>query len=207
MRPATQNLFTIALSVTFAWAAAAGSTDAWPGKKKAVAPPVEKTFQNAVESSKAEHPPTEILQTDRSANLTYSLPTGWQATKNPFYGHDLLVKKSTEDKGSLIIADREGKGTLEKMAKSLESELSKQCQDFKLESNEMTKLASGVNCARVIHTGKVDDIEIRQVNYVMPYLKGKVLLITGTVKKTDLEGITVFDRFASSIEVKKKGLL
>ncbi len=205
MRPATQNLFTIAISVTLVCSAAV-SVEAWPGLKKSQ-PAAKKTFQEAVDSSKEEHPTAELLQTDRSANLTYALPKGWQATKNPFYAHDLLVKKSTEEKGSLIIADRESKGSLEKTAKALEDELSKQCDSFKLESNEMTKLASGVNCARIIHTGKVDDIEIRQVNYVMPYLKGKVLLVTGTVKKTDLAGMTVFEEFASSIEVRKKGLL
>ncbi len=204
MRPVTQNSLIVALTVVIASFLPAS---AWPGKKRAEAPAEKKTFQEVVDSSQQERPSNEMQQTDRSANLTYTLPKGWQATKNPFYGHDLLVKKSTVEKGSLIIADRKVSGSLAKMAKALEDELSKQCQDFKLESNEMTKLSSGVICARVTHTGKVDDTEIRQVNYFLPYIKGKVLLITGTLKKTDLEGISIFDQFTSSIEVKKKALL
>jgi len=181
---------------------------AWPGKKKAeTAAPANKPSLPAPQAPAAEAPAKDpavappLTQTDRSANLTYILPDGWLATQNPFYGHDLLVKKTLPNKGSLVIADREGKGGMERVSKALEEELAKQCQDFKLVSNETTQLASGVSCVKLISTGKV-------VNYLMPYIHGRVLHITGTFTRGDDAGLATCDQFASSIKVKKaKGLL
>ncbi len=122
------------------------------------------------------------------------------------YPHDILVKQQSEGKGNIVLADQQAKGSLSKMSAELVDELPKQCDEFKLVSNEMLKLPSGVNCARLMHTGKLGESEICQVNYLMPYTRGRILVITGTVIKGDSEGLNTVEKFTASVTMKKKKL-
>ena len=152
--------------------------------------------------------PHDFVQTDRSNDFTYVLPNGWQATKNPMYPHDILVKKGPASKGSLVIAEEEMKGNLSKVAETMVTDLPKHCADFALVSKELIRLKSGVNCARIIHNGKVEQSEFCQVNYVLPFTHGRILVVTGTVAKNNSGAdLATFEDFAGSIKVKKKKLI
>jgi hypothetical protein len=163
-------------------------------------------MQNQIDKDNAQSAKPDLYQTDYSKNFSYILPPGWQVTQNPMYPHDILVKQQSEGKGSIVLADQQAKGNLSKMSAEMVEELPKQCDDFKLVSSEMLKLPSGVNCARLTHTGKLGESEICQVNYLMPYTRGRILVITGTVIKGDSEGLKTVEKFTTSVKMKKKKL-
>ncbi|CAN5215949.1 hypothetical protein BH11CYA1_BH11CYA1_17900 [soil metagenome] len=165
-------------------------------------------LQAQIDKANSQEPAKELYQLDYSRNFSYVLPNGWQVTQNPMYPHDILVKQKSETKGkgNIVLADQQAKGNLGKMSSEMIDELPKQCDDFKLVSNEMLKLSSGVNCARLMHTGKLGESEICQVNYLMPYTRGRILIVTGTVIKGDSESLDTIEKFASSVTMKKKKL-
>jgi len=163
-------------------------------------------FQDQLAKSKAEPVNQDLYQTDYSKNFSYILPPGWQVTQNPIYPHDILVKQASEGKGNIVLADQPVKGNLSKMGEDMVDELPKLCDDFKLVSNEMVKLPSGTNCARLMHTGKLGESEMCQVNYLMPYTRGRVLIVTGTVLRGDSDGLATIEKFATSVSMKKKKL-
>lgn len=163
-------------------------------------------LQNQIDKTNAQSDKHDLYQTDYSKNFSYILPPGWQVTQNPMYPHDILVKQQSEGKGNIVLADQQAKGSLSKMSAEMVDELPKQCDEFKLVSNEMLKLPSGVNCARLMHTGKLGESEICQVNYLMPYTRGRILVITGTVIKGDSEGLNTVEKFTASVTMKKKKL-
>lgn len=161
-----------------------------------------------VKLGKEKDDPHVYEQTDRSNGFTYTLPVGWQATKNPMYAHDILVKKGKESRGSLVIDEKEAKGGLARLTANLAEDLPKHCEDFALVSKEITRLSNGATCARVIHNGKVEKSEFCQVNYILPYTHKHVLVITGTVARADAEReLGLFESFVSSIKVKKRLIL
>lgn len=164
------------------------------------------TLQDQIDQSNAQSASRDLYQTDYSKKFSYILPPGWQVTQNPLYPHDILVKQKSEGKGNIVISDQQAKGNLNKTSAEMVDELPKQCDDFKLISNEMLKLPSGTNCARLMHTGKLGESEICQVNYLMPYTRGRVLVITGTVIKGDTESLKTVEKFTSSVTMKKKKL-
>lgn len=163
-------------------------------------------LQNQIDKTNAQSDKHDLYQTDYSKNFSYILPPGWQVTQNPMYPHDILVKQQSEGKGNIVLADQQAKGSLSKMSSEMVDELPKQCDEFQLVSNEMLKLPSGVNCARLMHTGKLGESEICQVNYLMPYTRGRILVITGTVIKGDSEGLNTVEKFTASVTMKKKKL-
>lgn len=175
-------------------------------KKKQTAAPTDNknAFQDQIDRSKAEPAKQDLYQTDYSKNFSYVLPPGWQVTQNPMYPHDILVKQASEGKGNIVLADQPVKGNLSKMGDDMVDELPKLCDDFKLVSNEMVKLPSGANCARLMHTGKLGESEMCQVNYLMPYTRGRVLIVTGTVLRGDSDGLATIEKFATSVSMKKK---
>ena len=182
-----------------------GSSEA--KKKQAAAPSDNRTaLQNQIDKANAQSEKRDLYQTDYSRSFSYILPPGWQVTQNPLYPHDILVKQQREGKGNIVMADQQAKGNLSKMSTEMVDELPKQCDDFKLVSNEMLKLPSGVNCARITHTGKLGESEICQVNYLMPYTRGRILVVTGTVLKGDSEGLKTVEKFTASVTMKKKKL-
>ncbi len=178
------------------------------GKTKQGAAPSDNrnALQSQIDKTNAQSDKHDLYQTDYSKNFSYVLPPGWQVTQNPMYPHDILVKQQSEGKGNIVLADQQAKGSLSKMSAEMVDELPKQCDEFKLVSNEMLKLPSGVNCARLMHTGKLGESEICQVNYLMPYTRGRILVITGTVIKGDNEGLNTVEKFTASVTMKKKKL-
>jgi hypothetical protein len=181
------------------------SAEAKIPQKNAV-PNTPRAEQEQVDETGTQPAKLEIYQTDYSKNFSYILPQGWQITQNPMYPHDILVKHKSEGKGNIVLTDQQAKGNLGKMSTELLNELPKQCDDFKLVSNEMIKLPCGANCARLKHTGKLGESEICQVNYLMPYTRGRILVITGTVISDDKEGLDTVEKFAFSVTMKKKKL-
>lgn len=176
-------------------------------KKQPAAPTGDKNaFQDQIDKSKTEPAKQDLYQTDYSKNFSYILPPGWQVTQNPMYPHDILVKQASEGKGNIVLADQPVKGNISKMGNDMVDELPKLCDDFKLVSNEMVKLPSGANCARLMHTGKLGESEMCQVNYLMPYTRGRVLIVTGTVLRGDSDGLATIEKFATSVSMKKKKL-
>ncbi|MBP9091705.1 hypothetical protein KBI23_11790 [bacterium] len=165
-----------------------------------------KALQDQIDKTNSQTTQKDLYRTDYSNNFSYILPPGWQVTQNPMYPHDILVKQKSEGKGNIVLADQQAKGNLGKISSELVDELPKQCDDFKLVSNEMLKLPSGANCARLIHTGKLGESEICQVNYLMPYTRGRVLIVTGTVINGDKEGLDTVEKFTFSVTMKKKKL-
>lgn len=166
----------------------------------------KKALQDQVDKRNAQPVKQDLYQTDYSKAFSYIMPPGWQVTQNPLYPHDILVRQSGEGKANIVLADKPAKGNLSKMSHEMVDDLPKQCDDFKLISNEMIKLPSGAKCARLMHAGKLGEREICQVNYLMPYTRGRILIVTGTVFKGDQDGLDTAEKFAFSITMKKKKL-
>lgn len=177
-------------------------------KKKETASPSDskKAIQDQIDKNNAAPVQHDLYQTDYSKNFSYILPPGWQVTQNPMYPHDILVKQASEGKGNIVLADQPVKGNISKMGDEMVDSLPKLCDDFKLVSNEMVKLPSGVHCTRLMHTGKLGESEMCQVNFLMPYTRGRVLIVTGTVLRGDSDGLATIEKFATSVNMKKKKL-
>jgi uncharacterized protein YwbE len=162
-------------------------------------------------AQKSQTLPTDLMQNDLSGQFSYALPSGWSATKNPFHPHDLLVRKSNDGKkGSILLDISANHGNLEEQAKNLAADQEKNLENFNLVLNEKTTLSSGKTIARVICNGKVGDDEISQISYLMPFGRGKTLLIVETVAKDDQKyGLGIIESLATSVQFKKqkKGLL
>lgn len=182
------------------------SAEAKIPQKKDSALDNRKALQEQIDKTNAQPAKKDLYQTDYSKNFSYIMPPGWQVTQNPMYPHDILVRQSGESKANIVLADQQAKGNLGRMSRDMVAELPKQCDDFKLVSKEMLKLPSGANCARLMHTGKLGEREICQVNYLMPYTRGRILVVTGTVFNGDKEGLDTVEKFAFSVTMKKKKL-
>ena len=129
-------------------------------------------------------PTKAISRQDISQRFSYVLPDGWRTYQIPYQPHDVLTLRSKNKMiATISFSDQTRKGNLEKL-KTLTIENAKNTvSQYELISAEITTLKNGVPCARILGQGQIDDVDARQLQYVVPLTKKFPLVVTLTVGK------------------------
>ncbi len=121
---------------------------------------------------------------DFSGKFSYVLPEGWGTYQIPFQVHDCL---SLRDQGKILATfsfnDEIGKTDLKKLQHDTIENDKKQLEKYELAESKMTTLANGQDCAIIVSQVKVDDVEARQVHYIVELKKKHFLVATLTATK------------------------
>ena len=129
--------------------------------------------------------PTKVInRQDISQRFSYVLPDGWRTYQIPYQKHDVLtLRDKNKMLATISFTDETRRGNLTKL-KDLAAESAKEnITKYELISSEIITLKSGLHCARILGQGQIDDIQARQLQYVVPLAKRLTLVVTLTVGK------------------------
>jgi hypothetical protein len=128
--------------------------------------------------------PNIIHRKDFSGSFTFVLPEGWGTYQIPYQTHDVLSLRENDNQSATIsFADELGKHDLEKLKDSTVENNKKLLQKYELVEAKMLALPSGQPCAKIVSLGQIDEVDTRQVQYIVSLKKKHFLVATLTVTK------------------------
>ena len=129
-------------------------------------------------------PTKQIHRQDISRRFGYVLPDGWRTYQIPYQAHDVLTLRNKDRLiATISFSDQLRKGNLEKLKAMAIENAKESISKYELLSADVTTLASGLPCVRILGQGQLDDVAARQLQYVVPLSKKYPLVVTLTVGK------------------------
>jgi len=128
--------------------------------------------------------PKLIERTDFSGQFTFVLPEGWRTYQIPYQPHDVLsLREKDSIQATISFADELAKTNLEKLQQSTVDKAKNELKKYELVESQIVSLPGGQPCARIISLEQIDEIDTRQVQYIVALKKKHFLVVTLTTAK------------------------
>jgi hypothetical protein len=128
--------------------------------------------------------PQIIHRKDFSGRFSFVLPEGWRTYQIPYQAHDVLsLRESDSIMATITFADQPRKKNLEKLKDETIETNKKQMQKYQLIESKIMALPGGQPCARIVSLAQIDEINTRQVQFIVDLKKKHFIAVTLTVTK------------------------